>query len=150
MKKFILTPVFTLLVLMIGGCAGMDSSFSCNKIGGKGANCSTMNDVNDWVNQGDISSTDQGQVHNAIYDRNNEKSKDGKNQAIIRAGISERANEPATNLTPFRVPERTVKLTIFPYIDKTQNFHDTSVVDVLVSPSHWSTPSEMAIRNYKR
>ena len=129
-------------LLTLTGCAGFKDESSCTKIDGL-SSCASMSDVNNMTDSGYIAADENGHTHRG-YEDAQKKPLTGnatKTRFHGRGVIS-----PARlSTTPVRIPERTVKMVVFPYLDSAQNYHDTATIDILLTHSHWSKPAIIAV-----
>jgi conjugal transfer pilus assembly protein TraV len=107
---------------LVGCAAGMEETFRCGAVDGAGA-CVTMNQIHAQLDQGVL-------PHSAALTLTPPPA----------AALPEQA--PLPSLTPSASPQRSAEsvqeLIIFPYVDAADNYHATSVVYVVLQPSHWS------------
>ncbi|ELI5720910.1 type IV conjugative transfer system lipoprotein TraV [Vibrio fluvialis] len=128
------------VALILSGCSGMQDDSSCTTIDGiKG--CSSMNDVYNMVNNGDISADNQGNIYRN-YPVENESGtvRVGKTISVntLATGTVNEAPRPST---PMRIGERVIQMTVFPFLDEDENYHDTSGIAILFSKPRWSKPA---------
>lgn len=134
---------FALLgLLTLTGCAGFKDESSCTKIDGL-SSCASMSDVNNMTDSGYIAADENGHTHRG-YGDTQKKSPNGNasNPQFKGRGVISPAR---LSTTPVRIPERTVKMVVFPYLDSAQNYHDTATIDILLTHSYWSKPAIIAV-----
>lgn len=136
--KIVLVP---LIALVVNGCTGMKNDSDCTATDGI-AGCASMTEVNQMTNQGLISSDEEGRT----YRHYNSKESDPKSEFSLPTRSIQAVNAPLPNIAPIRVPERTALMVIFPFIDVDNNYHDTSNINLLLTPSRWSSPAVRDIR----
>ncbi|MEZ9698835.1 type IV conjugative transfer system lipoprotein TraV [Vibrio sp. 10N.261.46.E12] len=134
MKGATLIFVFTL-----AGCAGFQNESSCTKVDGL-ASCSSLSDVHNMANNGTIAASEEGQITRGYQSGNDEG---GTLTLAPRFGA---VSAPRASSTPIRVPERTARMVVFPYIDEEGHYHDTASIDILISEPYWSKPAATVIR----
>lgn len=131
----ILLPI-AILPLLFGCAAGMNEDFSCSGIDGI-SGCVSMTDLNTMVDNGQFNTDHQG---NLIANKTAPKTVAATAPSI--AAI----NPPPISGRPFRAQEDVRQITIFPFIDEMGNYHDTSVIYTIVSPTSWRTQPIMPPR----
>lgn len=107
--------------ILLSGCAGMNSNFDCNKVGGDGAGCVSMDQVNQMINQGDFNNPD-GASSKAPVANNN---------------ISAYQAPTPMPGEPVRYSESIQRIWIAPWQDVAGNYHEPSYVYVVLTPAHW-------------
>ena len=134
-----------LCLLLLGGCAGFKDESSCTKIDGL-SSCTSMSDVNNMSESGYLSADEYGHAHRG-YENGEKKGLTGNaSKLTAKQKDQERVSRARPSSTPARIPERTVKMVVFPYLDEAQNYHDTATVTVLLTPAHWSKPAINHVR----
>lgn len=126
------------LVFLLGGCTGMQDDSSCTKIDGI-QGCSSMNDVTNMIRQGDIAADNSGNVFRNYG--SSDSSSTITNGIAINSLSGGTVNEPPKPSTPMRIGERIINMTIFPFLDEDETYHDTSGVSLLYTKPHWSKPA---------
>lgn len=120
-----------LFSVYLTGCAGMNGSFNCKRIDGKGMGCTSVQDVNQLANRGAFNEMTTPSSH------------------TTHAPIS-------MTTTPFRTPNAgdplrecdvTQRIWIAPYQDKQGRYYEPSYVVVVVKPSHWLGLSPVSIQS---
>lgn len=116
-----------LLVCVMGtlaGCTGSNGQFNCNKVGGRGVGCASLDQVNQMANEGQFtqtaSSSSTADLSTAI--------------ASVRTGyqgITPRAG------MPLRYGEAVQNVWIAPYVDQGGSYHWPQMVSVIITPGHW-------------
>ncbi|MBY7933081.1 type IV conjugative transfer system lipoprotein TraV [Vibrio furnissii] len=132
--------ILVFCVIILGGCSGMQDDSSCTMIDGI-QGCSSMNDVHNMVNNGDISADNYGNVYrNYPMESDGEKKQSGKtiNVNSLAAGTVNESPKPST---PMRIGERIIEMTIFPFLDEDESYHDTAGISILYTKPRWSKPS---------
>lgn len=120
----VLAMIFT--TGLLGGCAaGFQEEFSCDKVGGI-SGCVTMNDVNNWVDQG-RAFPEEGQVVQGTA-----------NLGTVEAPTFGSRRPVFAPQPPERTPERIQEVVIFPYVDAANHYHDTSVIYILLNKPQWT------------
>ena len=117
-------------IFALTGCAGMNSQFNCNKVGGKGVGCASLDQVNSMVNQGAFNNTSTS-----------------SNQNIKPSYTSGFSVAAPTAGTPVRYSETIQQVWIAPYEDTSGNYHEPSMVYAVIQPSHWIGLPVEAIQN---
>lgn len=138
-------------VLLLTGCAsGMDDEFSCTTIDGiKG--CATMNDINTFIDDGQYATDSQGNVVGRKVTRHSssEENADGKFNLVTT--LEQHVNPPLHSGVPSRYREEVKEIVIYPYQDAKGNYHDTSVIYTILTPSHWlkKPPTDIIHSQYR-
>ncbi|MFA0057706.1 type IV conjugative transfer system lipoprotein TraV [Vibrio echinoideorum] len=128
------------LSLMLVGCTGMQSESSCTQVDGL-TSCASLSDVHNMASNGTIAASEDGHITRGYASTDDD---DGATLTLIpRVGA---VSAPLTSSTPIRVPERTARMVIFPYIDESGHYHDTASVDLLITEPYWSKPAATVIR----
>jgi conjugal transfer pilus assembly protein TraV len=133
-----------LVPLALTGCAGMNSEFSCNQIGGI-SGCSTMGDINQMVDKGELSADDSGNVHidsqkNSAVDKRTQK------PLIVDKGQSGYLGAVPQAGEPVRYGDKIQKVWVFPYEDNKGNYYETQVAYTVLNQSHWIGQPTKAIQ----
>ncbi len=122
---------FLPIVLLTGCAAGMDEEFTCSAIDGfKG--CPTMNDVNTLIDEGEFTTDARG---NVIGRKTARQTSEGMTQLVTT--MEQYVNPPLHSGVPKRYKEEVKEIVIYPYQDAKGNYHDTSVIYTILTPSHW-------------
>ncbi|HIF9529875.1 type IV conjugative transfer system lipoprotein TraV [Photobacterium damselae subsp. damselae] len=130
--------VFLLIPILLGGCAaGMNDDFSCSAIDGI-EGCVSMTDINTLVDQGQFTTDSQGNV----LGKSQVAATTNKNVGIIEVAAPTRITDGmpmalAYPNRPTRQQERVQEITVFPYIDNAGNYHATSRIFTVITPSRW-------------
>ena len=159
------------LTLLFSGCAVMNEDFSCDKVDGV-SGCVTMNEMHTLIDEGQYRTDHLGNVikqeapslavDNAVdtfptettttkreFDRQGHVSSETKVFTPLKVNPlfshDTSLNAPFSG-TPYRVQEQVRELIIFPYEDKDGNYHDTAVMHIVITPSHWQRLSTTAIK----
>jgi len=137
-----------LVPLVLTGCAGMNSEFSCNKIGGI-AGCSSMGDINQMVDKGDLRADDNGSVHTANTSDQNNSTTNKKTQKPL---LSEKGQSGYLGAVPqagepVRYGDKIQKVWVFPYEDSKGNYYETQVAYTVLNKSHWIGQPVKAIQD---
>lgn len=138
------------VIALLSGCAGMEDDSTCTKIDGI-SGCASINDVNTMVNQGDIRSDNQGNVYRSYDAKSTDSDEDkaARNAALanaIRIVPMGRVNHSPKNSDPQRTGERVITMTIFPFQDSNEAYHDTSIIHFIYSKPHWNKPAVTGVR----
>lgn len=129
---------FLATVILSGCAAGMSDNFSCEKVDGIGR-CVSMTDINSMVDDGLYQTDSQG---NLIENKSQDTPVVGQSQAQSVTAI----NPPPLAGRPIRAREDVRRITLFPYVDAMGNYHDTSVIYTIVSPTGWKTLPAYAVK----
>lgn len=122
-------------VLLLTGCAaGMDDEFSCSTIDGI-EGCATMNDINTFIDEGQYATDSQGNVIGRKTNRN--LNEEGEGEFKLVTTLEQHVNPPLHSGVPSRYREEVKEIVIYPYQDAKGNYHDTSVIYTILTPSHW-------------
>ncbi|MBK2123761.1 type IV conjugative transfer system lipoprotein TraV [Fangia hongkongensis] len=126
-------------VLLLSGCAAMNGNFNCDKIGGLGAGCVSMNDVYKNVQNGRINAnSDLTQNPIDIGNSQNTKAADAKTLSGVKLEIPAGFTRAIPNSgQPERTSDHVKRIWIAPFKDRQDNYHDASYVYTVVTPSHW-------------
>ncbi|WP_172380009.1 type IV conjugative transfer system lipoprotein TraV [Vibrio sp. Vb339] len=120
MRLKILSYLSFALFTLTGCSAGFDSEYSCDKVGGV-SGCVTMNEVRDNV---------YGYTGDNVTVTN--RAKTTPPTAFTLLPRRNRDGEPQ------RSQQEVKKLTVFPFIDKDNNYIDTMDVYFVLDESQWS------------
>lgn len=108
--------VYLLFFSVLTGCAaGFSEDFSCDQVGGLGG-CASMNEVNQQVDAGLFNNHDTSDHITPHFKPYHPK---------IDAG------------QPMRTQEYVQKMVVFPYVDASNHYHDSSVMYVVLEEHHW-------------
>ncbi|GIU52217.1 hypothetical protein TUM4438_44370 [Shewanella sairae] len=159
------------LTLLFSGCAVMNEDFSCDTVDGI-SGCVTMNGMHTMIDEGQYRTDQHGNVikqeaPSLVTDSNidtfptettttkREFDRQGHvvNETTVTIPLQVNPlfsqntplNAPFSG-TPYRVQEQVRELIIFPYEDKDGNYHDTAVMHIVITPSHWQRLSTSAIK----
>lgn len=108
---------------LLTGCAGMNSNFDCKQVGGDGAGCVSMDQVNQMISQGD-------------FNNNNPAGSASKAPAAPVAISAYDAPTPMPG-EPVRYSETIQRIWIAPWQDAAGNYHEPSFVYTVLAPAHW-------------
>ncbi len=135
------------LCFSLAGCAGMEDDSTCTAIDGiKG--CASMADINNLVDDGSIFADNNGYVQRGRISTEDLGAKEQTSSAIRANAFSGSVVSSTGKVTtPARIGERVIVMTIFPYLDENDTYHDTQTVSFIHGHAHWSAPSVSAIRN---
>lgn len=117
------------------GCAGMNGQFDCNKVGGMGVGCTSLDQVNKMANQGQFNRSSSNSVRPTYASNNVPNLQRGYSVSAPTAGA------------PIRYSESIQQVWIAPYEDLSGNYHEPSLVYGVIKPSHWIGLPEQAIQN---
>lgn len=159
------------LTLLFSGCTVMNEDFSCDKVDGV-SGCVTMNEMHTLIDEGQYRTDQHGNVmkqeaftapiESAVdayptettftkreFDRQGHVLSETKVITPLQVNPlfshDSSLNAPFSG-TPYRVQEQVRELIIFPYEDKDGNYHDTAVMHIVITPSHWQRLSTTAIK----
>ena len=133
-------PVIS-VALLLGGCAGMNNDFDCNKVGGMGAGCVSMGQVNGMVNDGKINANSDLIDHPVTADGN-----DQMQQVKIQKALGYKRTVPTAG-RPTRTVDIVSRIWLSPWKDKGDNYHDSSFIYTVITHSHWNDYPVSAIQN---
>lgn len=137
--KYLLRLMPLLGLLTLTGCAGMNSDFNCDKIGGHGAGCVSMNYVNKQVQNGNI---------NANSDMDHPMSTMGNHDAEVKIEKSLGFyRKVPTAGQPTRTVDIVDRIWFAPFKDKQDNYHDSNFIYTVITHSHWNDYPVSAIQN---
>lgn len=160
-------PLFVSLaaILLLSGCAaGMEDDFSCGEVDGV-KRCVSMTELNTLVDDGHYRTDNDGNVTVSTPKSQVASSLSIPIQppptpvpdilhppitTIVTPTVSLVAKAAASAPTsgwPRRQREDIREITIFPYIDKVGNYHDTSLIYTVLDTAKWVELSNSAIRN---
>lgn len=128
-----------LFAVTLTGCTGMKDDSSCTIIDGV-STCQGINDINAMVENGDIWANDNGEVL-----RPNSDGTTSKPKMVVNKLSSGKINEAPRSSAPRRIGETVLAVTIFPYLDERENYHDSHVISTILTRSKWSLPHIEAI-----
>ena len=107
---------YLLCILVLTGCAaGFGEDFSCDQVGGLGG-CVSMNEVNQKVDAGLFNSHDASVQTMPHFMPHHPK---------IDAG------------QPMRTQEYVQKMVVFPYVDASNHYHDSSIMYIVLEEHRW-------------
>lgn len=104
-------------IMMLGGCADMNSKFDCPMK--PGVRCESLDQINARVDRGELGSTTTPSYSHAAFD-------DGYSSADTKS-----ANPP------FRQKEKVMHIWVAPYEDKDGNYHDGNNIYSVSKASQW-------------
>lgn len=138
------TSFLLLPLLALAGCGVYSERFECDP--GKGVGCLALHKVDAQVDQ----KTLPFQIEETQEkEKCQEKAAQNEGEEFIEKVSPEIQDssltpEPLTLTTDLferkRLPEQSLKVWIAPYEDRQGNFHEASVVHVVVQPGRWSAP----------
>ncbi len=108
------------LCSVLAGCAGMNSDFDCHEVGGRGAGCVSLNQVNRLADSGYFTHRENPAV---IADQT----------ATSQAARTQFAQAGK----PLRTNESIQRVWVAPFVDSHDNYHAASTVYTVMTPSHW-------------
>ncbi len=126
-SKFML--IMGALGAVLSGCAPMNSSFDCNKVGGLGAGCVSLDQVNDMANKGQFNQNTLPMQNGA-----------GSSQSAVVANPG--GTSPYQLTTPFpgapvRVGETSERVWIAAWVDTEGRYHEPSYIYFVSTPGYW-------------
>lgn len=137
------TGLLTLLpAVILSGCAGFQDKPSCTTIDGL-SGCQSLSDVHDMRLSGDIAADSNGHITRRY------QSAEESDNIVTLSNRPLPINPPPRASTPLRVPERTAHVLVFPFVDSEGNYHDTTSVDLLLTPPRWEAPAATVIRHQR-
>lgn len=128
------------LVVSLSGCAGMNGDFNCNKIGGEGAGCVSMNQVNTMANEGFFN-----QKQNTLVTPSASTSIQVSQTETINKKLGYTRAVPTAG-RPTRTVDVVDRIWFAPYKDKEDNYHDSNFVYTVITYSHWNDYPVSAIQ----
>jgi conjugal transfer pilus assembly protein TraV len=120
-------------VILLGGCAGVNSQFDCHKVGGLGAGCVSLDHVNKMADAGDFNHPVSNKTQSIQTALNNDDQYTLKHQ-LNQAGV------------PVRTGESVHRIWVAPFVDTAGNYHASSTVYTVTHASHWIGEPVKAIR----
>ncbi len=121
---FLLLPI---TFISLTACAPMNSQFDCNKVGGEGAGCVSLDDVNQMANEGKFNEA----TINATAASSNSSSLNVKNGPDGYPVQTPFAGQPIWHDGDKQ------QIWIAPYVDTSGNFHEASYVYFSLSNGYW-------------
>ena len=107
---------YLLFFFVLTGCAaGLGENFTCDKVGGLGG-CVSMNEVNQKIDSGLFNSNASSAHTTPHFLPHHPKIDSGQ---------------------PMRTKEYVQKMVVFPYVDASNHYHDSSVMYVVLEKHHW-------------
>lgn len=130
-----LVSFIILSLLFTQGCAVMSSEFDCNKVGGI-KSCVSLSEVNRMTEDGRITENGVQRANNSgLIDQSSHNAT--QVNEINKKMISSQLPKSSILGQPVRVGERVQKMIVFPYEDSVGNYHESSVIYSILTPSHW-------------
>lgn len=130
------------------GCSPMNGSFDCNKVGGMGAGCVSLDQVNQMASQGQFNQTPGGGMA-GVSSSTSSASPSG---VASLAGVTAGMNTPspyqiATPMpgAPVRVGETSQRLWVAPWVDTEGHYHEPSYIYFVTAPGYWVGSPETGI-----
>ena len=123
-KRGALLFCLTVVAASLAGCAGTNGHFNCDKVGGRGVGCASLDQVNQMANEGQFTQTSASTTSNTI------------NTALPAVQTGYQGITPKAGM-PLRYGEAVQNVWIAPYVDQGGNYHWPQMVSVIVSPGHW-------------
>lgn len=117
--------ILLLISFLLASCAGVNSQFGCNKVGGKGVGCASLDTVNQMADAGAFNGSDP--LPSTV--RDNTPAPDPMMTGY--QGVTPSAGEP------LRYGESVQNIWIAPFVDTTGNYHWPQMVSVVVQKGHW-------------
>lgn len=115
----------TIMALTLSGCAaGLDSQYSCDTVGGIG--CTNMLEVRELIDTGAFNPSNASSVIHALPPLPGKAPFDSPLPRRDRDGF------------PLRTSEVIQKITVFPFINDSGNYVDTTDVYIVLDKSRWT------------
>jgi len=135
---------------LLWGCSPMNGSFDCNKVGGMGAGCVSLDQVNQMASQGQFNQTPGGMAGIASSTSSGASSSGATSLAGVAAGMSSPSPyQIATPMpgAPVRVGETSQRLWVAPWVDTEGHYHEPSYIYFVTAPGYWVGSPQTGIAN---
>jgi conjugal transfer pilus assembly protein TraV len=123
-------------VILLSGCAGINSQFDCHKVGGLGAGCVSLDHVNQMANSGDFNhpTSNNARSIQAGLSKGDQYARQHQLKALRKAGM------------PVRTGESVQRVWVAPFVDTSGNYHTPSTVYTVTRSSRWIGEPVKAIK----
>jgi conjugal transfer pilus assembly protein TraV len=115
--------VLGITLIILSGCAGLNSSFTCPKQ--PGVMCNSLDQVNTMI--------DQGKLGSPTFSYANNKTQKNNGVNFSNSDMS----YPLASSDPLRYPEAVTRIWVAPFEDDNGNYHQDSLMYAVIKPGQW-------------